>query len=140
MDQKGQHESSGSRDRVDATLTRAGGLSYLEIPAVSVRDSAKFYSEVFGWQIEIGSDAETAKFRDPAGLLIGRWFTGRSASHDPGFLPYFYVDDLLAAVAKARTVGGEIVRNPYEEGNLLVATLRDPGGNLIGMWQERCFT
>ncbi len=28
-----------------------GRLSYIQIPAVNVRDSARFYAGVFGWQI-----------------------------------------------------------------------------------------
>jgi len=33
--------------------------------------------------------------------------------------------------------GGEVVKAPYPEGNLWVATVRDPAGNMIGLWQER---
>lgn len=32
--------------------------------------------------------------------------------------------------------GGEIVKAPYPEGNLWVATFRDPAGNVLGLWQE----
>ena len=32
--------------------------------------------------------------------------------------------------------GGEIVLPPYQEGDLWVATFRDPAGNLIGVWQS----
>jgi uncharacterized protein len=32
--------------------------------------------------------------------------------------------------------GGEVVRNPYPEGNLTVATFRDPAGNVIGLWHD----
>lgn len=31
---------------------------------------------------------------------------------------------------------GEIVTTVCREGNLLVATFRDPGGNLVGLWQD----
>jgi predicted enzyme related to lactoylglutathione lyase len=32
--------------------------------------------------------------------------------------------------------GGEIVKAPYPEGNLWVATFHDPAGNVLGLWQE----
>jgi predicted enzyme related to lactoylglutathione lyase len=38
----------------------------------------------------------------------------------------------LASIGRA---GGETVREPYAEGDLRVATFRDPAGNVIGIWQ-----
>jgi len=32
--------------------------------------------------------------------------------------------------------GGEVVKSPYSEGDLWVATFRDPAGNVIGTWQQ----
>ena len=32
--------------------------------------------------------------------------------------------------------GCEIVKAPYAEGALRVATVRDPAGNVIGIWQD----
>lgn len=33
--------------------------------------------------------------------------------------------------------GGAIVEEPYEEGYLRVATIRDPARNVMGIWQQR---
>ena len=47
---------------------------------------------------------------DVTGHLIGRWVTGRAISHDPGLLPYFYVDRIDDAVEPGpgeRRRGGE---------------------------------
>jgi predicted enzyme related to lactoylglutathione lyase len=51
-------------------------------------------------------------------------------------LPYIYVDHINDAVEQARACGGEIVKATYPEGDLLVATVRDPAGNVIGLWQQ----
>jgi predicted enzyme related to lactoylglutathione lyase len=51
-------------------------------------------------------------------------------------LPYFYVDRIDDAVGRVVAHGGEVVRPPYAEGNLWVALIRDPAGNVIGLWQE----
>jgi predicted enzyme related to lactoylglutathione lyase len=45
------------------------------------------------------------------------------------------VDDLRAAAAKAAATGGTLVKQPCPEGDIFVATVRDPAGNFIGLWQ-----
>jgi predicted enzyme related to lactoylglutathione lyase len=44
-------------------------------------------------------------------------------------------DRIDETVERARAAGGEIVTAPYPEGNLLVAAVRDPAGNAVGLWQ-----
>jgi predicted enzyme related to lactoylglutathione lyase len=119
---------------VDSRVARHGGLSYLEIPAVDTRRSVAFYEKVLGWSVQ-ERDTDDFRFEDGTGHLIGRWVTGRVISREPGLLPYFYVDRIDAVVALIAAHGGEVVKAPYPEGNLWVATFRDPAGNLIGLWQ-----
>jgi predicted enzyme related to lactoylglutathione lyase len=119
---------------VNNRLARHGHVSYLEIPAVNCKHSAVFYEAIFSWQIR---DRDTARpsFDDLSGDLIGRWVTGRAPSREPGLVPYVYVDRIDDVVQRVATHGGEIVKPPYSEGDLWVATFRDPAGNLIGLWQ-----
>jgi predicted enzyme related to lactoylglutathione lyase len=134
MTQNDPKETPGSGTGVDARVARPGGLSYLEIPAVDPRRSAAFYEQVLGWSAqERGTD--DFRFDDATGHLIGRWVAGRVISREPGLLPYFYVDRIDDAMAQVGSHGGELVKAPYPEGNLWVATVRDPAGNLIGLWQ-----
>ena len=44
--------SEATNGGVDPSLARHGGLSYLEIPAVDVRQSAAFYEKVLGWNLD----------------------------------------------------------------------------------------
>jgi predicted enzyme related to lactoylglutathione lyase len=120
---------------VDASLARHGGLSYLQIPAIDIRQSADFYSHVLGWRVE-HSDSGDTKFSDPSGHLIGRWIPGRKVARSSRLTPYFYVNRIDDAVAGVIAHGGEIVKAPYAEGNLRIATVRDPAGNFIGLWQD----
>jgi predicted enzyme related to lactoylglutathione lyase len=115
-------------------LARHGGVSYLEIPAHDPRRSADFYARVFGWQIDERT-GDDFRFSDGAGLLIGRFALGGVASRDPGLVPFLYVDSIDAAVAHVTTGGGEIVKPPYAEGDIRVARIRDPAGNVLGLWQ-----
>src|SRR5579884_3907378 len=119
---------------MDNPLARHGGLSYLEIPTIDPRRSATFYERIFGWQIDQRS-ADDFRFADPRGLFIGRLARGRQPSREPGLLLYIYVDSLEVAVAGVVNHGGDVVEPPRPEGDVRVAQVRDPGGNLLGLWQ-----
>lgn len=114
------------------SLTRHGKLSYLQIPATEPPLLAQFYAEVFGWQV--GGSPQHVSFKDGSGELIGAFVTGRHAADEPGMLPYVYVDSVDDALAAIEAHGGEIVKPPYPEGDLWVATFRDPEGNVVGIW------
>lgn len=116
---------------VDATVARPGGVSYLRIPARDSAESARFYEAVFGWQV----NGDSPSFADGTGHVIGHWRTDLAAVGEAGVLPYIYVTDLDATLGKATGLGAEVVTPPYPEGNLRVATIRDPAGNVIGIWQ-----
>lgn len=120
---------------VDERLARHGGLSYLEIPAADPQKSSAFYEHLLGWNVD-RSDPAQPKFMDQTGHLLGRWRTGRTPSREAGLVPYIYVDSLNDTVARVAAHGGEVVRAPYAEGDVLVSTVRDPAGNIIGLWQD----
>lgn len=120
---------------VDTRLSRHGGLSYLHIPAIDVNQSAAFYEQVFGWHIH-GRGTNRPSFDDGGGHVSGAWMTDQAISREPGLLPYIYVNRIDDTIEQVKEHGGEIVKAPYPEGNLWVATFRDPAGNVIGVWQE----
>lgn len=112
-----------------------GRLSYVQIPSDDIRRSAAFYEEVFGWQIRDGNDAHLS-FTEATGDMIGAWVTGLAISREPGVLAYIYVHGIDATLETVGSNGGEVVMPPYEEGDLWVARVRDPAGNVIGVWQQ----
>src|SRR5262245_9270293 len=112
-----------------------GCLSYIQIPAINVRESADFYVSVFGWEVREGSDDHLG-FTDATGHMIGAWVTGRLSSRESGVLPYIYVHGIDAIIERIRASGLDIVKAPYPEGAHWVATFRDPAGNTIGIWQQ----
>lgn len=117
---------------VEGTVARPGGVSYLRIPARDVARSAEFYRAVFGWRLR--GDPRDPSFSDGTGHVIGHWRTDLPAAGEAGVLPYIYVTDLDDTLQTAREHGAELVTPPYPEGNLRVATIRDPAGNVIGIW------
>jgi predicted enzyme related to lactoylglutathione lyase len=119
---------------IDEGLARHGHVSYLEIPAVNIEESASFYEGLLGWTVQRRAPGNCS-FDDGSGALIGKWVTCNAASRDPGLLPYIYVDRIDVVVERVVALGGQILKPPYAEGNLWVATFRDPAGNVMGVWQ-----
>jgi uncharacterized protein len=116
-----------------ATRTH-GKICYLEMPARDIQRSADFYSRAFGWGLRTRGDGSTA-FDDTTGEVSGTWVLGRSPSSAPGLLFYIMVDDVAAAVDAVVAAGGEIVQPIGVDAPELTARFRDPGGNVIGLYQ-----
>jgi predicted enzyme related to lactoylglutathione lyase len=127
--------ADGATSGVEGQLARQGKLSYVQIPALDVRCSAEFYARTFGWSTRDDGKPSHLSFGDASGDLIGAFVTDVAVSREPGVLPYIYVTEIDSTVRLIEGGGGEIVRAPYPEGDLWVATFRDPAGNVIGIWQ-----
>ncbi len=127
-------QSTPADPGVEGTVARPGGVSYLRIPARDIAQSAEFYRAVFGWRLRGSPDAPS--FSDGTGHVIGHWRTDLPAASEAGVLPYIYVAHLDDALRMATGRGAELLTPPYPEGNLWIATIRDPAGNVIGIWQD----
>ena len=106
-----QDETRNIRTGVDAILARHGGLSYLEIPAIDARQSAAFYEQVLGWNLQHG-DTEDPRFTDATGHLIGRWVTGRAISREPVCCPTFTLIALTTPSGGSRHRAARLSRRP----------------------------
>ncbi len=114
---------------------RTGKICYIEIPATDVHQSAGFYQRAFGWQIRQRSDGSTA-FDDTVNEVSGTWVLGRPAAAEPGLIVYIMVASAAAAVEAVVSAGGEIVEPVDPHAREVVATFRDPAGNVIGIYQQ----
>lgn len=112
-----------------------GKICYLEMPAIDVSRSADFYSKVFGWKIRTRGDGATA-FDDTTGQVSGAWVTGRPPAGTPGLMVYIMVDSVAAAVDAVVANGGEIVQPIGVDAPEITARFRDPGGNVIGLYES----
>ena len=112
-----------------------GKVCYIEIPALDVDTSVKFYSDVFGWNIRQRGDGRTA-FDHATGGVSGVWLTGRQPSSEPGMLVYVMVDSVADAVKAVEANGGQIVQPIGADAPEITARFRDPGGNVMGLYQE----
>ena len=119
---------------MDPTPTN-GKICYIEIPATDVARSAEFYRTVFGWHIRQRGDGHTA-FDDTTGQVSGTWVLRRPPSSEPGLLFYVMVDSVEAALGVIAANGGDIVQPIGADAPEITARFRDPGGNVIGLYQE----
>jgi predicted enzyme related to lactoylglutathione lyase len=114
---------------------RTGKICYIEIPAKDISQSAEFYQRAFGWQTRRRGDGSTA-FDDTVNEVSGTWVLGRPVAAEPGLMIYIMVGNAAAAVHGIVSAGGEIVKPVDPKAREVVATFRDPAGNLIGIYQQ----
>ncbi|HEY2375068.1 MAG TPA: VOC family protein [Gemmatimonadaceae bacterium] len=112
-----------------------GKVCYIEIPSLDIDRSVKFYQAVFGWDVRTRGDGKRA-FDDSVGGVSGAWVKGRPAMREVGLLVYIMVDSVASTVETVIENGGEIVQPVGADAPEITARFRDPGGNIIGLYQE----
>jgi uncharacterized protein len=112
-----------------------GKVCYLEIPATDVARSAEFYRKVFDWEIRQRGDGATA-FDDGVGEVSGAFVVGRPAAAAPGIMVYIWVESAAATLDAIVKNECEIVQGIGGDPGEITARFRDPGGNVIGIYQE----
>lgn len=112
-----------------------GKICYVELPTEDIHRSANFYQKVFGWNVRKRGDGSTA-FDDGAGEVSGAWVKGRPPADKPGLLFYIMVDSVEKTMDAIVANGGEIVQSMGADAPEITARFRDPGGNVIGLYQQ----
>ena len=112
-----------------------GKICYIELPATDIAKSADFYKACFGWNMRTRGDGHLG-FDDTVGEVSGSFVLGRPPAATPGLLVYIMVDDAAARLDKITANGGGIVQPIGGDAPETTARFRDPGGNVIGLYQE----
>jgi len=112
-----------------------GKICYLEIPATDIARSIEFYQTVFGWNVRRRGDGQAA-FDDGVGQVSGTWVPNRPPSSEPGLLLYIMCDSVAETIEKITANGGELVQPIGVDAPEITARFRDPGGNIIGLYQQ----
>ena len=111
---------------------------HFEIPANEPEKLTKFYADLFGWQIQKADMPGPAYYfcstgKDGPG--IDGAIMQRMHPQQP-WMNYVNVDSIDATVAKATKMGAESVLPKTEvPGMGWYAALKDPQGNLCGLWE-----
>jgi hypothetical protein len=114
--------------------TNNGKICYIEMPASDIQRSSDFYSKVFGWNVRRRGNGSVA-FDDTTGAVSGSWVLGRPAQQ-PGFVVYVMCDSVADTIDKVVANGGTIVQPVGADAPEITARFRDPGGNIVGLYQE----
>lgn len=112
-----------------------GKICYIEMPATDIAKSSEFYKRVFGWNIRKRGNG-TVAFDDTTGQVSGTWVLGRPPAASPGLLFYIMVDNVAKIIESVTANGGVIVQPLGADAPEITARFRDPGGNVIGLYQE----
>lgn len=107
-----------------------GQLCYLQIPALDVAASARFYERVFGWSVA----PPESGFEAPG--LIGQWVTDRAPASAAGPVAWIHVTDVGSTLEVAEQAGATVRDAPTPDGPRLLASFTDPAGNLVGLAQH----
>jgi uncharacterized protein len=113
-----------------------GKICYLEIPATDIAVSSAFYAAVFGWTLRHRGNGDVA-FDDGVSEVSGTWVLNRSPPTEPGIVISIMVDSAAATVDLITAHGGQIVQPIDPNASEITAHFRDPGGNMLGIYQHR---
>jgi hypothetical protein len=114
-----------------------GVPSWVDVTSSDFEKSQKFYSEMFGWEIERGSD-EFGGYS--MAVLNGHMVAGLTPAMVPDVPPVWstYVDvaSVDETLAKANAAGGSTIAPAMDVGEAgRLAVFADPEGAVIGLWQ-----
>ncbi|MEA2466627.1 MAG: uncharacterized protein QOJ57_753 [Thermoleophilaceae bacterium] len=128
------------RHRGAQHVNAPGGLTMNELDTRDFDGAARFYGEVFGWEIEpveVDGQVMYGSFKLDGRLVAGLLPMGPQfpPGVPPHWVPYFGVEDLEASAEKAQELGGQVLAGPIAvpAGRFLV--LRDPQGAAFCIWQ-----
>lgn len=118
----------------------AGVPCWIDLTPPDVDAAMTFYGGLFGWEFEERTPPG-APVRYAYARLGGETVAaiGSGEGEPAAWNSYVWVDDADAAVARARSAGGEVVVAPVDlgpDGGVgRTATFRDAEGALLGLWQ-----
>jgi uncharacterized protein len=112
-----------------------GKICYIEMPATDIARSAEFYKNVFGWNVRRREDGSVS-FDDGVRQVSGVWVLGRTPLGIGGLMVHIMVDDMEKTISAVKREGCSIVQPVGADAPEITAKFRDPGGNILGIYQE----
>jgi predicted enzyme related to lactoylglutathione lyase len=113
-----------------------GKICYLEIPANRAEDSARFYSDIFGWNVRQRGDGNIAF--DDTGGVSGTWVKESDRTPEERTRIYIMVDSISESLEQIERAGGKVVTPRTEIGQNMgaFAAFTDPVNNEFGLYEE----
>lgn len=114
-------------------------LVWNELVTREPEKSRAFYTQVFGWDTEVqddnGSPVPYTNFKNKGRMAAGMMpMTEEWTGVPPHWSIYIAVEDAAATAARAQSLGGSIVTDAFEGGDVgTIAVLRDPQGAVFNV-------
>jgi predicted enzyme related to lactoylglutathione lyase len=122
----------------------SGRVVHFEIPYEDGDRARNFYKEAFDWQLqEMPEMSYTLVTSGPSGDrgpsetgFINGGMMARSDSPSPGPIVVLDVESIDAALARVQELGGATVVPKEAVGDMgFSAYVKDPEGNVVGLWE-----
>ena len=120
----------------------AGSFAWVELATTDAAGAKAFYSGLFGYETHDDPVGEGMVYTMllHGGRNAGALYEMNQAMRDmhipPHWLLYVTVDDLEATVAKARSIGAAVPREPMDVMGIgRMAVLQDPSSAALALWQ-----
>jgi predicted enzyme related to lactoylglutathione lyase len=117
-------------------ITKFAGAS---IWSSDLNNLLPFYRDVLGLQVAMESPGYVMLGGDAPGvplLSIGTHSEVKGRNPDPArHMVAFNTDDIQADWQRLKAAGVEFIQDPNAEDELILATLKDPEGNLVQLYQ-----
>jgi predicted enzyme related to lactoylglutathione lyase len=115
------------------------GLGGVSIWSSDVKNLVPFYRDVVGLKLQMETP-EFVLFGEPnvPALGIGKHSEVKGKTSDPyRIMVGFRTDDVKAEFARMKAAGADFIEEPTEQpdGGLVIATFRDPEGNIGQLFQ-----
>ncbi len=111
-------------------------IVHVEIPANNPADAGKFYSDLFGWNIQVDQAFDYHMFQADPGPGGGFVKVGENSTYKTGeVLIYVSTDDIDATLARVESLGGKALVPKTEIPNTgWFGIFADPTGNRIALY------
>ena len=113
-----------------------GKICYIEIPAININDSASFYYSVFGWNVRTSNDGSLS-FDDGVGEVSGRWVIGPKPASENGFRISIMVTNIRTTIDLINANGGRLIQEYDIQSSEKFASITDPAGNVLGLYEHK---
>jgi hypothetical protein len=118
----------------------ANPFVHVELATTDLDKAKSFYRSLFDWQLQ---DMDMGGGTSYTMVGVGEGTGGGMMKHPvsgapSAWLAYVRVDDVMAATAKAKSLGATIMRDVTEVADYgSLSIIVDPTGAMLGLWQPK---
>jgi predicted enzyme related to lactoylglutathione lyase len=113
-------------------------FTYVEIPAVDVKKSAKFFNLLFGWKFDPMPGFDDLLTFRPEKNINGHIFKAKSIPKKPSMLLHVEVENIDEMLKKVKKLKGSVVEAKTPAGEMgWYAYFATPDGCTMALWQQK---